>query len=246
MERQVPLEPVAAYDRIAPEFKRISDDRRAYLDSIERLVIALVIEESRRGARTLLDVGAGDGTRSLRVVKATGLKNFVLLEPSAGMRGNWPPNIPTWPIRAEELWSKQDEFDVITCLWNVLGHIHPAQTRVEVLRQCARLLSPQGVILIDVNHRYNARHYGWLPTLLRMARDRFLPGEQNGDVTARWSVDGATCSTKGHVFTDAEFRGMANGAGLAVRKVVAVDYRTGEIRSSKSAGSLLYVLQRAG
>jgi SAM-dependent methyltransferase len=235
-------EPVAAYDRIASEFARISEERRAYLDGIERLVIA----EVPRTARRLLDVGAGDGTRTLRIVKATGLKDFVLLEPSAGMRGKWPSEVCGWPIRAEELPTKHDRFDVITCLWNVLSHIHPGEARAEVLRQCGRLLSPQGVLLIDVNHRYNARHYGFFPTLLRRARDRFFPGEENGDVTVRWMVDGTVCATKGHVFTDAEFRRLVKRAGLTVGKVFAVDYRTGEIRRWNYGGSLFYVLQCVG
>jgi SAM-dependent methyltransferase len=235
-------EPVAAYDRIASEFARISDERRAYLDAIERLVIA----EIPPGARSLLDVGAGDGTRTLRIAAAAGLKDFVLLEPSAGMRSKWAPGVSGWPIRAEELSTKDGRFDVITCLWNVLGHIHPGQARVEVLRQCGRLLSPQGVLLIDVNHRYNASHYGLVPTLARMLRDRFVPNERNGDVTARWTVDGGACAAKGHVFTDAEFRRLATVAGLTVRKVFAVDYRTGEIRRSKHGGSLFYVVEGAG
>ncbi len=104
-------EPVAAYDRIASEFARISDERRAYLDGIERLVIA----EIPRTARRLLDVGAGDGTRTLRIVNVTGLKDFVLLEPSAGMRSQWPREVCGWAIRAEELSTKEDRFDAITC-----------------------------------------------------------------------------------------------------------------------------------
>jgi SAM-dependent methyltransferase len=233
-------EPVAAYDRIACEFARISEDRRAYLEGIERLVIG----EIPRDARTLLDVGAGDGTRTLRIVKAAGLKDFVLLEPSAGMRRQWPREVRGWPIRAEDLSTKEERFDVITCLWNVLSHIRPGQARADVLRECGRLLSPRGVLLIDVNHRYNASHYGFLATALRMAHDRILPGERNGDVTARWTVDGSVCATQGHVFTDAEFRGLVRLAGLTVRKVISVDYRTGEIRRLKYGGSLFYVLQR--
>ncbi len=36
----IPLDPVAAYDRIAPMFPDLAESRRAYLDSIERLVIS--------------------------------------------------------------------------------------------------------------------------------------------------------------------------------------------------------------
>jgi SAM-dependent methyltransferase len=236
------LEPVEAYDRIAPEFARLSYLRRAYLDRIDNIVVS----EIPHGSRSLLDIGAGDGSRAIRIVEAAGLKDLVLLEPSAGMRGQWPSGTCGWAIRAEELCGRDARFDAITCLWNVLGHVFPADSRVEVLRHCARLLSPGGVMFIDVSHRYNARHYGVLPTMFRIARDWILPGERNGDVVACWDVNGARYATSGHVFTDAEFRRVSASAGLTVRKSFPVDYATGEIRRSRFRGHLLYVLcQRA-
>jgi hypothetical protein len=234
------LEPVEAYDRIAPEFARLSHRRRAYLDRIDQLIVS----EIPHGSRSLLDIGAGDGSRALRIVEAAGLKELVLLEPSAGMRGQWPSGTCGWAIRAEELCRRNAGFDAITCLWNVLGHVFPAENRVEVLRHCAHLLTAGGLMFIDVSHRYNVRHYGVVPTLLRMVRDRVLPNEQNGDVVASWDVNGATYATSGHVFTDAEFREVAAKAGLTIRKSFAVDYATGEIRRSKFGGHLLYILNR--
>lgn len=229
-----------AYDRIAPEYSRLSRQRRAYLDRIDRLVIS----EIPNGRRSLLDIGAGDGSRSRQIANAVGLQDLVLLEPSASMRSKWPPNTRGWTIRAEELSSRNGSFDVITCLWNVLGHISPVENRVEVLRQCGRLLSPEGLLFIDVSHRYNMLHYGLLPTFLRMMRDHIFPDEKNGDVTACWNVNGCNYATRGHVFTDSGFRRISSSAGLTIRKVFPVDYTTGEIRHSNFAGHLLYVLAR--
>jgi 2-polyprenyl-3-methyl-5-hydroxy-6-metoxy-1,4-benzoquinol methylase len=235
------LEPAEAYDRIAPEFAKLSQTRRAYLARIEQLVTS----EIQPGSSSLLDIGAGDGARAFRIVEAAGLKEFVLLEPSAEMRNKWPAGTPCWPISAEELHSKNARFDVITCLWNVLGHIFPAESRVEVLRNCARLLAPGGLLLIDISNRYNGFHYGFFPTILRMLRDRAVPGERNGDVVASWDVNGTNYATNGHVFTDAEVRRMASTAGLMVKKRFSVDYATGGIRRSTFAGHLLYVLEPA-
>ncbi len=231
------LEPVAAYDRIAPVFARIAEKRRAYLDGIDRLVISGIPP----GSRSLLDVGAGDGERALRIAQARDISELVLVEPSVAMQG---PDPGFRTMRAEELHQLEGKFDVITCLWNVLGHIFPSGSRLEVLRQFARLASPQSRILIDVLNRYNVRHYGAIPTALRFLRDRLRWSETNGDVLVAWDVEGVRFTTRGHVFTDGEFCSLAQEAGLNIEKRFAVDYSTGECRRWNIEGHLLYVLAR--
>ena len=227
------LDPVAAYDRIAPRFARLSYLRRPYLDQVERVVIDSLPPE----ARSLLDVGAGDGSRSLRIARQCRIARLVLLEPSAAMRGPVLPGIVTWAMRAEELSRVQEQFDAITCLWNVLGHI---SARGDVLRHFARLLNAGGLLFVDVSHRYNAREYGVARTLLRCLHDCIRPDERNGDVVVNWD----TCSTTGHVFTDREFRALAEAAGLAIRRRVAIDYTSGKIQRSLYMGHLLYIMER--
>ncbi len=232
------LDPITAYDRIAPVFARIAEKRRLYLDSIDRLVISGIPS----GSRSLLDVGAGDGSRARRIVQARNIAQHLLLEPSVAMQGD---NATGRTIRAEDLHSLHGEFDVITCLWNVLGHIFPSTSRLEVLNQFARLLSPQGRIFIDVQHRYNVRHYGAIPTALRFLRDRLKWNETNGDVVVAWDVEQVRCATRGHVFTHREFRSLAQAAGLNIENRFVVDYATGECRRWSVEGHLLYVLERS-
>ena len=240
MREDIPLDPVAAYGRIAPEFARLAAVRRAYLDAVDRIIAA----EIPPGGESLLDVGAGDGSRARRIAQSAGLTELVLLEPSAAMRGSAAPGAKVWTLRAEDLHTVEAEFDVITCLWNVLGHIFPSLARTEVLCQLARLITPHGKVFVDVNHRYNARHYGVMPTALRFLRDSLLPGDSNGDVTVAWEVDGARATTTGHVFTDGEFRSMARAAGLTVERRWVLDYATGETRRWSFQGHLLYALTR--
>ncbi len=222
------LDPVTAYDQLAPEFLRMSAARYRYLACVERLVVR---EMARRGG-ALLDVGAGDGVRGLRIAAAAGVEKLVLLEPSAEMRKLWPAGVAGWGIRAEELDQKEGRFDSIVCLWNVLGHVFPMEARVEVMRQCGRLLAPEGRLFVDVNNRFNFREYGVVKAAFRLIR--------GGDVVVRWS----TCSTRGHLFTAGEFAGMARAAGLVVEKTFIVDYSTGVVRRSRFAGNPLYVLRK--
>jgi len=233
------LDPVAAYDRIAPIYARLANQRKAYLDAVDRLVIAGIPP----GSRSMLDVGAGDGARAPHIAAAAGLQELILLEPSAVMRSYCPAQATIWAMRAEDLRGREGSFDVITCLWNVLGHILPGAARVEALRQFARLASPQGKIFIDVNHRYNARHYGYLATAVRCLRDRVSPAGAHGDVKVVWDVDGHACATTGHVFTQAEFAALAAAAGLGIDKRFVIDYATGGLRRWSLDGHLLYVLR---
>lgn len=220
------LDPVEAYDRIASSFAQLSEARRAYLEAIERLIVAAI----PNGSSSLLDIGAGDGARAFRIAQAAGVQKVVLLEPSPQMRKAWPANVTGWPIRAEELGSQSGRFDAITCVWNVLGHIFPAGARREVLRQLARLLAPAGRIFIDVSNGYNVRHYGvW----------RLFRG--GGDVVVTWREQGVT--TAGHVFTHREFGELCRSAGLAMERRFVVDYATGRLRRWNWQGHFLYVLR---
>jgi SAM-dependent methyltransferase len=234
------LDPVAAYDRVASVYACLAKRRGAYLDAIDRIIVS----EIPPGSRSLLDVGTGDGARAGRIAGAAGLRDLVLLEPSGGMRSHCPAQANIWDMRAEDLHCRQGSFDAITCLWNVLGHILPLATRVEVLRQFARLVPLEGRIFIDLNHRYNARHYGAVATAARFLRDRVSPGDGNGDVTVAWSVEGRHVSTSGHVFTHREFAAMAHAAGLRIEKRFVVDYASGAPRRWSVEGNLLYVLRR--
>lgn len=234
------LDPVAAYDRIARIYASLAKQREAYLEAVDRLVVA----ETPPGSRSLLDVGAGDGTRAARIARDAGLRQVTLLEPSARMRSYHPATATVWAMRAQDLHSQQGPFDVITCLWNVLGHILPSAARVEVLRQIARMVSPQGMIFIDVNHRYNARHYGAFATAMRFLRDRVSPVGSHGDVRVVWDVEGRPCATTGHVFTHPEFSALAHAAGLRIEKRFVIDYASGQLSRRSLEGNLMYVLRR--
>src|SRR4051812_14034712 len=81
MTEKPALSPIAAYDELAPFYSAYANTRAPYLRKIEDVVIA---HAPRAGS--LLDVGAGDGSRALRIAQAAKLALVVLLEPSAGMR----------------------------------------------------------------------------------------------------------------------------------------------------------------
>jgi 2-polyprenyl-3-methyl-5-hydroxy-6-metoxy-1,4-benzoquinol methylase len=236
------IDPVMAYDRVASVYSDFSLRKKAYLEKIEQLVIARV----PTSANSLLDIGAGTGKRSMRVARAAGIERVVLLEPSAEMRKGADSfcdgaSCKVWSIRAEELEPQENKFDVILCLWNVLGHI-PSENRADVLKRCLQALSPNGLFFLDVNHRYNMRAYGFWPTAARILYDRIFPSVRNGDVFMEWK--GLPFTTYGHVFTQNEMQLLIESSGLKIVEEIFVDYHSGEIRSSRLKGNLFYVLRR--
>lgn len=239
-------DPVAAYDRIAAHYSELSRRRELYLRGVEREVISRI----RPGSRSLLDVGAGDGARALRIASQLGIGRVVLVEPSREMAAKTAGGHPEiWPVRAEELDSPasatSERFDVITCLWNVLGHVPTAENRQRALTAIARLLGPSGTFFLDINHRYNASSYGVLPTSARWIRDLLSPGENNGDALANWNAGESQITTRGHVFTHSEITRLAATAGLEMVGRIVIDYESGRARRFAWQGNLLYVFRRS-
>ncbi len=228
-----------AYEILAPRFRIRARARSAYLEAVDRILRSRI----PAGARSLLDVGAGDGVRAAALAGACGLGAVVLAEPSPSLaaRCRERPAAEVWRVRAEELPAVSRSFDVVTCLWNVLGHVPTHEARLRALRGMRGLLSPGGVLFLDVNNRYNARAYGVARTVGRWLLDR-LHSEGHGDVVVTWQVGETTVRFTGHVFTPGEVEGLFREAGLAVRRRYLVDYDTGDLRRFPFEGQLLYEL----
>ena len=207
--------------------------------------ISLFFPRSRRAAVPCSTSGVGDGARARRIARTQGIAELVLLEPSRAMQGNGSADATIWTMRAEELHSVQAEFDVITCLWNVLGHIFPAAARIERSPSvCTPGVSTRR-IFIDVHHRYNVRHYGSLPTALRFLRDQVSWNETNGDVVVAWDAERSAMHNAGPRLYHQEFRALAQCRRPEHREPFIVDYATGERRRWSIEGNLLYVLRPA-
>jgi 2-polyprenyl-3-methyl-5-hydroxy-6-metoxy-1,4-benzoquinol methylase len=235
-------DPVLAYDRLAKDYAELAKKRLHYLAGVEREVLSRV----PTGSSSLLDIGAGDGSRTLRIASAARISRIVLAEPSGRMLSQAPNGATVWRDRAEDLGIRRssETFDVITCLWNVLGHIRGESRRVQALSAVKNFLSEKGRFFLDVTNRYNLRSYGIFPTAARLLHDFFVRGETNGDVAANWKIGNARISTYGHVFTHNEVLALASNSGLKLEERVVIDYETGTVRARAFQGNLLYVFRQ--
>jgi len=235
--RRTILDPVDAYSALAPSYRAHSQRRLPYLRSVERVIATHI-----SGAESLLDVGSGDGSRACRIAESAKVDELVMVEPSGAMRSLCAANREVWNCKASEIPLSTRKFDIITCLWNVLGHIEADERRASLLR-LKQLLAPSGTIFLDVNHRYNAAEYGWGHTFTRRLRDLLCWSENNGDVVLDWKAGERLISTRGHVFTRREMDQLFLSTGLTVQHLWILDYTTGAERRLPWLGNLLYQLK---
>jgi len=231
------LSPVEAYDALAPSYASKAEARSLYRHTIDNIVAS-----HARGSQSLLDAGAGDGRRALEIARRLGIERIVLLEPSAGMRLRCPEALEVWPFSIQEIPDGREAFDLVTCLWHVLGHVQVAQHRVSALMRLRESLAPNGKLFLDVTHRYNAAAYGWGKTFARLVHDALVHSETNGDVTVSWQAGDRTIQTRSHVFTGSEMEALFRSAGLKPVHRWVIGYDTGAVCRLPFYGQLLYQL----
>lgn len=224
------------FELLAPHYRQYAEGRSAYLSAIDSEVAV------RLRGNSLLDVGSGDGIRAAKLARAAGLARVVLCEPSAAMRRLCPTGFPLLDLHAEELDRCREQFDNITCLWNVLGHVATREGRLRALRNLRRLLRPSGLLMLDVNNRYNGREYGWRRVAGNWWRDRRHPDRADGERTFDIEVGGRVLRGSGYVFAPGEIEALCGDSGLRVNERIAFDYRNGRRVRSPFAGQLFYVL----
>jgi len=230
------------YDRLAPHYRNFAQGRATYLEAVDRYVT----EHALHGGR-MLDVGSGDGVRAVRIARALGTSRLVLSEPSAGMAAlcREQPADAVWQMPAQTLPDSTERFEVVTCLWNVLGHLPGREARIAALEGMRRLLAPRGQVFCDVNNRHNARAYGVARVMARRFIDGVMPDERRGDTCFEWVVGGERISATGHLFTPREMRTLIAAAGLVIAQELAIDYATGAMSEHPWDGQLVYRLTAA-
>lgn len=229
-----------AYDLLAPDYAAYARTRAAYCAAVDRLVLEW--RPARVGA--LLDVGSGDGVRAVRLATAMSAPRVVLSDPAPAMAAQCDRLgvSDVWRCAAEALPGGEPEFDVITCLWNVLACVDGAR-RVEALARMRARLANQGRLFLDVHNRYNAATAGRWRVCSRMVRDMVRPSGDNGSVAFTWNVNGRSIPARGYLFAPGEMGRLIDEAALRVVRRTFVDYTTGEARGPWS-GQMVYELAR--
>lgn len=230
---------IEAYDKVAPIYAEYASKRKAYIQAVDELVLMRLKAKS-----SLLDVGSGDGHRLHKILSHTMIKNAVAVEPSSEMAKRCRLNAQVEVIETTvDKLNEIGQFEAITALWNVLGHI-PCDLRVASLQKMKACLAPNGIIMLDVNNRHNAPAYGRFKVLIRRLIDYVNFNEQRGDCYYDWQIGEMKIPSYGHLFIHQEMLSLFRAAGLKLVEYFAVNYADGTISACPTQGQLFYVLER--
>jgi len=229
----------AYYDQIVSHYDQISEKKDRFLIGIERIILESM---AKVVINRYLDIGCGNGIRSNRIIRALNPGRSVLLDESHKMIEQVRKIVDdsTDVIESNFLnFYTKDRFSLITCLWNVLGHLDSRDTRLDFLRKIYELLGEDGTVFIDVNNRYNMQYYGVSNVLHNITRD-LLTKSGAGLFQLKFSGDVS------HVYIHHPFEldGIISKAGFSRFKKFYVDYDTGVSKRSFFSGQILYQLHK--
>jgi 2-polyprenyl-3-methyl-5-hydroxy-6-metoxy-1,4-benzoquinol methylase len=230
------------YDALAPYYREYSGKKSAYLSAVDRFIV----DHAPSRPSSMLDVGSGDGVRAMALARQLGIPSVVLSDYSAEMaarcRSLGPSDV--WQTSAQDLPETDRRFDIITCLWNVLGHLPNRASRITALARMKALLSDRGIIFFDVNNRHNAAAYGWWKVIGRIVVDAVHHDDRRGDASFDWRIGDKVFPAMGHLFTPSEIEAIIRKSGLQIGKRIAVHYTSGAVSRSALCGQLLYLVAR--
>lgn len=236
------------YNKFAPYFRLYSKKRNVYLNSVDKLIL----ENLPENKANMLDVGCGDGMRGKHLFDKIEGKYLLMIDSSPEMIAlskkyeNSKIKVELCDISRSNRTNDKGRFDVILCLWNVLGHIPNDRKRLNALRKMQSLLSRKGRLFLDISNRYNVRYYGFKKVAGNLIKDVIKPTSKNGDFNYQITINPKTVlDSTSHFFTPFEMRKLLKESSLKIIKEIPVDYSTGKIRSTIFGGQLFYILSNS-
>ena len=225
----------ALYSLMSQDYDMISERRHFYLEAVNRLVV----KHAPLSVKNFLDIGAGNGNRTKAIQFEIGAERVEMVEPSVGMYSHQHLSQEFHCFHGVlDDYNPGRRYDLVTVLWNVLGHIIEREKRLKFLKRIHALLSDTGICVLDVNNRHNWRHYGlWniafnaLKSVYKANPGLFeLPyGHETFPV---------------YIHSKSEMRSLFRSARMTVLKTYHVDYASGELKRFSGEGQLVFVLRR--
>lgn len=230
------------FTKIAQSYASYASTKNAYLSAINRF-----ITRETKEAERMIDIGSGDGKRSTEIAKSIKVSNLTLVDNSPGMISlleKLPGVSVVCRDISDEAFELTQRFDIVTCLWNVLGHIPTPEKRKIAIKNMKKLAMPGGFIYLDVNNRYNTLQYGLPSVAKNVFWDTIEPNSSNGDFELEFKTKEEIVKTEVHIFSPFEMNELLKSAGLRIVKKQIINYQTGNECKSILGGQLVYKLSK--
>lgn len=229
------------YDSFSSNYLDYSKQRKYYLQKIDQLLF-----EIGKGAISMIDIGCGYGDRSCRLARSLGIKKVTLVDNSFLMLQH------CFSERNEQIISDitsrdfiiNKKYDMVLCLWNVLGHIDTREKRIIALKNMKNLLTENGKLCIDVNNRYNISEYGVFSVIKNICKDIFISVNETGNFLLKVKNNNVILQTRVHIFTVHEMISLFKKSGLKVVQRKVINYQNGEEKSFLFQGQLFFILSK--
>ncbi len=206
------------YDSIAKDYSAVSQERQAYLESIDKNLTS-ILEHKKPSA--LLDIGSGNGERIYKLTCNRDVDVWVL-ENSSVMAEFLTKYFRTSRILRSDVYEIAElskKFDTVTALWNVFGHIHDIE---QVLIQIKEKLTNDGIFIFDVNNPYNIAEYG----IISVVRNWLILGLRKKSLA--FNLVRGVINTEVYFRSLNNYRIMLERAGFTKVSVSFVNYSSGK------------------
>jgi SAM-dependent methyltransferase len=222
------------YNAIAKDYDLLSNERMKYLNAIDDIIIS---DNKFKMIINYLDIGSGDGRRSIKIINSLNPISSTLVDDSSKMLNQikLKKNLNLINNSFFDL-ETDDKFDLITCLWNVVGHIDSKMLRKRFFHLVEKKLNLEGVIYFDVNNRYNISQYGYSNVMKNLEMDFLYPSERNGV----FNIGVGEKKTTVFIHNPFEVADYIKDLKLEIQNIYFIDYNTGEIKDTFFEGQLLY------
>ena len=232
------------YDAVAHQYEAIRNERAAYLDRVDEIIEEGIQNKAGRKS-TMLDIGCGDGTRGKGIAERAGCDLVSIDSSNEMVRIASENGVNAQVVDIARVGNKLEgkSYDVVTMLWNVLGHI-PGNDRLLALENVRSLMTDEGVLFLDVNNRFNAAHYGEENVAKNRRAATYASSSDIGDfITTRKDKTGEEISTVSHIFHAKEITELLEKAGFAPT-VRYINYQTGQ-DADESSGQIVIVATKS-
>ena len=231
---------INAYDYLAPEYIEISMQKRLYLDSINKIIADNSPEIIVITWMPVVEMVLGQKSSLINFKP----ENVVMIDNSPKMVELAKKLVGDVYLSSIADYKSTSKFDLITSLWNVFGHIESKEKRIESLKNLNWHLKDDGVLILDVNNRYNI-DYGFFQVIKNIIMDLNIFKKDKSLGWYQFEHKGKQFSTYLHNFF--EISDVLKQSGFSIIKFFSVGYNDGIPKKNNIfKGQLLFIVKKYG